>query len=202
MWSQALIDNREKYIAKIEQIKTLPKANELFLHLGCGNIKIPNWTNIDKYVKDPDIVNQDIYSLDYADNSVDGIYSSHSLEHLPIRHARLALKNWFRILKNKGKLFLAIPDLELTMQMILDKNVSFAHRYFWFMHVLFGYQVNSNLRDPKLDSPVDLGQFHTCGFTEELIRFYLLEDGYTILDLYHYDGWSTPSIFIEAEKNV
>lgn len=201
MWSQELTDNQQKYVDKVDQIKQLPKSNELFLHLGCGSIRIPGWVNVDKFVKASDIINQDIYNLAYANNSVDGIYSSHSLEHLPVRHARLALKNWFRVLKKGGKLFLAIPDLEMTMQIILDKTVPFDFRYVWFMHVLFGYQASSDLQDDlELASPVDLGQFHTCGFTEELIRFYLEEDGYKIVELYHYDGWDTPSMFIEAEK--
>lgn len=200
MWSQERIDNREKYCLTIEQIKNLPKEGEKYIHLGCGQLILDNWINIDKYVEKEKIVKMDIYDLSFPQNSVDGIYSSHSLEHLPIRHARKALKNWYNTLKPGGVLFLAIPDLEETMLCLLNKNISFADRYFWFLHVLFGYQTDSSNRNPTLDAPLDLGQFHTCGFTEELITFFLKEDGYKIEEIYKYEGWGTPSIFIKATK--
>jgi len=186
------------YIQKLESIKKLPKSGGLYLHLGCGPHILDNWINIDKYYEDPRVIKEDIYNLDCKE--VDGIYSSHSLEHLPIRHARLALKNWYKILKKGGVLYLAIPDLEETMRKILDSTITFTHRYFWYMHCLFGYQTDSSNTSPSLDSEIDLGQFHTCGFTEELIRFYLNEDGFKVRELFKYDGWSTPSIYLEAEK--
>jgi len=192
--------NRDKYVQKMEDIKNFPKDGDLCLHLGCGEGILDKWINIDKYYEDPRVIKKDIYLLNYPENSVDAIYSSHSLEHLPVRHARLALKNWVKILKPGGKLFLAIPDLEETMRCILNKDISFLDRYTWFLHVLFGYQASSSERDLTLDSPVDYGQFHTCGFTEELIVFYLLDDGYDIIELYHYNGWDTPSMYIEAVK--
>jgi len=189
--------NLERYLKKVEEIKN---TGGVKLHLGCGPRVLDGFINIDKYVINENIVNEDIFNMSFPDNYANLIYSSHSLEHLPIRHARLALKNWFKILKPGGKLFLAIPDLEETIKCILNKNISFAARYFWFMHVLFGYQVDERNSSPELDSPIDYGQFHTCGYTEELITFYLKEDGYKIEELYKYDGWNTPSIFIKAIK--
>ena len=200
MWSQEMIANRVRYTQFLEKLKDLPKDNEAFLHLGCGNKILEKWVNIDKYSKNEKVVKKDIAFLDCPENFADGIYSSHSLEHLPIRHARQALKNWYKILKPGASLYLAIPDLEETIKCLLNKNVSFGSRYFWFMHVLFGYQVDEQNLQPTLDSPVDYGQFHTCGFTEELIVYYLREDGYKIEELYKYDGWNTPSIFIKATK--
>jgi len=192
--------NRDKYSLRIKEIEDFPKEGELCLHLGCGAGILPKWINVDKFYENTQIVKKDIYDLDYPENSIDAIYSSHSIEHLPIRHARLALKNWIKILKLGGKLFLSVPDLEETMRKILDKDIPFPDKYFWYLHVLFGYQTHSDNREPALDSPIDQGQFHTCGFTEELLRFYLWEDGYEIQELYHYDGWDTPSMYIEAIK--
>ena len=65
---------------------------------------------------------------------------------------------------------------------------------------LFGYQANPGENPYDLNCTIDQGQFHTCGFTEELIRFYLNEDGYQIKELFKYDGRDTPSIYLEAEK--
>ena len=189
--------NLERYLKKVEEIKN---TGGVKLHLGCGPRVLDGFINIDKYVINENIVNEDIFNMSFPDNYANLIYSSHSLEHLPIRHARLALKNWFKILKPGGKLFLAIPDLEEIMKALLNKSIPFASRYFWYLHTLFGYQTDSNNLNPKLDSPLDLGQFHTCGFTDELITLYLNEDGYKVDELYKYDGWKTPSMFIEATK--
>ena len=200
MWSKEWTDNQEKYVKTVEELKDLPQAGQIFLHLGCGPKIFDKWINIDKFYDDPKVLKQDCYNPEFLEYSIDGIYSSHTLEHMPIRQARLALKNWFKILKPGGKLFLAIPDMEETMRIILDTSVPFYLRYTWFMYVLFGYQTSSSEIDPPLDVPVDPGQFHTCGFTEELIRFYLEDDGYIIKELCHYDGFDTPSMYIEAFK--
>jgi SAM-dependent methyltransferase len=50
--------------------------------------------------------------LPVADNSVQGIFASHVLEHLAYDDFNLALRNTFRILKPGGVFRLIVPDLE------------------------------------------------------------------------------------------
>ena len=149
MWSEEAIKNRETYVQTIEVIKKLPESQEgTFLHMGCGQNILEGWDNIDKFQENPKIINQDIYNLNYPENSIQGIYSSHSLEHLPIRHARLALKNWYKMLKPGASLYLAVPDLELTMKYILK----FLFFYFFqlklpyfFLFLFFQYKLKIHL---------------------------------------------------------
>ena len=197
-----LIKNRDKVIEIEKNLEKTPKEGEVWLHLGCGDRIWDNWHNIDKYnIKNPRVMQTDMYNLFmYPDNSIDGIYSSHSLEHLPIRHARLALKEWYRVLKPNSMLWLMIPDLEQICKNIINPNINFAAKYFWYLHTMYGWQTDSNTRNPGLDAEIDYGQFHTCGFTEELIKFYLNEDGYKVIDFMPYDGWNTPSLYIQAIK--
>ena len=196
-----MIENRNKYVQIIENIKLLPKVfGGKFLHLGCGKNIYDGWINVDKYYNDGRVRREDIFSLSDDENSVEALYSSHSLEHLPIRHAQLALANWHKVLRVGGKLYLAIPDLELTMHCILNKGIRFEDRYNWFMYVLFGYQTSCEDLNPTINASIDQGQFHTCGFTEESIRHYLSVAGFKINELFHYDGFNTPSIYVEAEK--
>lgn len=72
-----------------------------------------------------------------SDNSYDFILSSHSLEHIanPVK----ALKEWFRILKDKGRLILLLPD----------KNYTFDHRrnYTTFNHLISDYVNNTTEHD-------------------------------------------------------
>jgi len=65
-----------------------------------------------------------------ADEQYDFLLSSHSLEH--VANPLKALKEWFRILKPKGKLILILPDKRYTF----DKN----REYTSFHHLLDDYK--------------------------------------------------------------
>ena len=217
------VANREKMLVKLEEIKqevlsmpvvgrslAVPSrqsildyvASRKYLHLGCGPQIIPGFINADKYVEHPDIQNFDMYNPPYEADSINMIYSSHALEHLPFRLAILAIKNWGKILKPGGELYLAIPDLEEIMLIMLDPKVSKHVKWNWYVYTLFGYQVDPDKysNTMELDLPIEPGQFHTCGFTKEIIEHFLVDAGFTIGEMYNYDGWSTPSIWIEAVK--
>jgi len=198
-----LIEKRNQVIFSEQElfnyVKDYPHGDKTFLHLGCGGRILDGFTNVDKYFEDPKVINFDIFQLPYASHNTDLIFCSHVLEHLPIRHARLAIKEWARVLKpREGKLFLAIPDLELIIKLLLQPNLSSDERD-WFTYTLFGFQTNPANRDANtLDYPVDPGQFHTCGFTKATIMQELTQNGLAIESMYNFDGWGTPSIWIEA----
>lgn len=175
--------------------------NRVFLHLGCGGRVLKGFTNVDKYHKAHKVINYDIFQLPFEAESVDTIFCSHVLEHLPIRHAKMAIKEWARVLKKsdpQGGIYLGIPDLDLILQSLLEPNIDDRTRE-WFLYTLFGFQTNPANRDENvLDYPVDLGQFHTCGFNKKTIQKELEQSGFTITDMFNYDGWGTPSIWVQA----
>lgn len=192
--------NRNIVIQKENNLFSIAKssAEKSYLHLGCGGRILPGFVNIDKYFQDKDVINFDIFQLPYPNNSIDVIYCSHVLEHLPIRHAKLAIIEWSRVLKKGGKLHLAIPDLEVILHKLLDPTLS-EKMHQWMMYTLFGYQTNPANRDPSvLDFPIDPGQFHTCGFTKKTISKELSNNHFLITEIFNFDGWGTPSIWVEA----
>ncbi len=82
----------------------------LKLHLGCGNVKLDGFVNIDM-VKFPAVDKvMDARHLDYADSFVDFIYSAHVLEHFRQTETASVLKEWKRVLKPGGKMIVVIPD--------------------------------------------------------------------------------------------
>lgn len=195
--------NLEKMLGTLEKIKQLPVVEPgVYLHMGCGPQVLEGFVNIDKYQKGEGILQVDMAHPPFTANTATAIYSSHSLEHLPFREARLALKNWGKVLKANGKLYLAIPDLEEIMRIMLDPAVGLHHKWNWYVYTLFGYQVDPSkyAEDPSLDLPSDPGQYHTCGFSKETIRHFLVDSGFVVDEIYNYDGWSTPSMFVEAHK--
>ncbi|GIU68441.1 MAG: hypothetical protein KatS3mg093_328 [Candidatus Parcubacteria bacterium] len=82
------------------------------LHLGCGWRNFgKDWIHIDggNY---PHVVYHDITKLPYNDNSADIIYASHVLQYFDREEVISVLNEWYRVLKPKGLLRVAVPDFE------------------------------------------------------------------------------------------
>jgi SAM-dependent methyltransferase len=62
-----------------------------------------------------------IKGLPVKNNSCDGLYCSHVLEHLSLQDFRIALKNSYNILKPEGIFRLVVPDLEIAAREYLDR---------------------------------------------------------------------------------
>lgn len=78
------------------------------LNLGAGKDYRPGWTNVDYYFEPADM-KFDLSKFQYPieKDSVDEIFASHILEHLPDTVA--AIEEWWRILKPGGKLTIRVP---------------------------------------------------------------------------------------------
>ena len=87
------------------------------LHLGCGKRNFgPDWDHIDggdySHLKSHDIIN-----LPYATNSVDLIYSSHTVEYFDREEIKYVLREWRTVLKMGGVLRIAVPDFEVISRL-------------------------------------------------------------------------------------
>lgn len=106
----------------------------LKLNLGCGNVYLNGWINIDCDSKKADL-NMDLRNpLPYQDNTIDFIYSEHVIEHFTVKEGLALLKECYRVLKPGGIIRIATPDLNYTM---------FRYYFFWrnqSWYKQFGYQ--------------------------------------------------------------
>ena len=92
-----------------EKVKTAKEETHVRLNIGCGMQQISGFLGVDF---DPDVhpdVLAECGELPYADNTVDDIYASHVLEHVPMDYPALA--EWLRVLKPGGMLTVAVPDI-------------------------------------------------------------------------------------------
>jgi len=172
-------------------------GSTLCLDVGCGGAVRPGWIGIDKYTVAPGVINADMCKLPYADNTVDIVHSSHSLEHLSIRKAHRALYEWYRVLKPGGMLFLTMPDLDAIMRILLSP-ITTAQRK-WYMYTLYGWQTHMDSPD-TIDAPDDPGQYHCSGHTMQTLTQELLDIGYVIHDSYLFEGYGTPGLYVNARK--
>lgn len=91
------------------------------LHLGCGEKKWKDYVNVDFYPYDEKIddtsrkgciadVFADIRHLELPGNYIDCIFSAHTLEHFTKWESIDFLKDFYRMLKNNGKIEMETPD--------------------------------------------------------------------------------------------
>lgn len=114
-----------------------------YIQYGCGFSAPENWKNFDasltlrferfpiigklytknerrfpKNIEYGDIVN----GLPLSENSCQGVYCSHILEHLSLEDFRLALKNTYKILKSDAYFRLVLPDLEYLIKQYINNS--------------------------------------------------------------------------------
>ena len=107
------------------------------LHLGCGNVRLPGWMNVDIVpTRATDLV-ADITRLDmFPDRSVEEIRMNAVYEHL-FRHERLsAVREWHRVLTPGGRLHIDwLPDFDVIAKAYLDQSPGIAGPQFDLDHV-------------------------------------------------------------------
>ncbi len=90
------------------------------LHIGCGKVYLPGFTNVDIFSSVHADVYADMAALPFDRGTFDLIYASHVLEHAH-RHMVLAtLSHWRDLLKDGGVLRLAVPNFEACAKHYMD----------------------------------------------------------------------------------
>lgn len=134
----------------------------LRLHLGCGSRYLEGWTNVDRWSPDRKDLVADVAALPFRPGTVDEIFSSHVIEHLPRAGAPRALAHWAQLLKPGGKLAVECPDLEAVCRRFLAAGEQ--ERQGWWIYVLYGLQTHR-------------GEFHLNNFTGASLRAQLERAG-------------------------
>ena len=105
-----------------------------FLHVGCGpqnKFQIKGFDNddwkeirfdIDENVN-PDIVGTLTDMKLVKTGSVDAVYSSHNIEHIYPHEVRIALKEFYRVLKNDGIVVITCPDLQSICEAVVNDKL-------------------------------------------------------------------------------
>ena len=141
------------------------------INLGGGFQKMDGYTNVDICQTGvTDIVHDIEKTLPFENNSVDEIYSSHSLEHCSMNAVPAMLKDWNRVLKENGKIHVIVPELEACLKNFL--NASEEERWGYRIEYIFGGQDNQ------------VGQqLHKSGFTVARLRKLVENAGFQINSL-------------------
>ena len=108
------------------------------LNLGCKTRPIPGFVNMDfEEYPTVDVVG-DVSDLSrFKDESIEEIYASHILEHFKSPQTVPVLKEWFRVLKPGGILYVATPDFKRAIEMYDKVGLSE-----WLVYYMYGDQLH------------------------------------------------------------
>ncbi len=119
-----------------------PTKQKTYLNLGCGHTYDSGWRNLDINPVGTDVEKWEAQlGIPASTGSVDAVYHSHLLEHLSQLDGETLLQECFRVLKPKGILRIAVPDLEQICHEYLkalsrvDQNQEDAHLDAYWMRL-------------------------------------------------------------------
>ncbi|WPC41066.1 class I SAM-dependent methyltransferase [Clostridium sp. JS66] len=101
----------------------------------------------------------------FRDDTFDIIYASHVVEHFDYKDELLqVLKEWKRVLKPNGKLYISVPDLDILAQLFLLKDIDINSR-FEIMRIIFGGHTTDY-------------DYHYTGLNFEFLYSFLYQTGF------------------------
>lgn len=99
---------------------TLHKIKKL--QLGCGDNKLHSWLNSDKNGIGSVVPIDVTRKLPLSDSSFHYVFCEHLIEHLTQDQGKKLLAEIFRILKSRGKVRIATPDLKFLIDLYKTKK--------------------------------------------------------------------------------
>ena len=134
------------------------------LHIG-GEEKKEGWKILNIQKKDAVDFVGDITDLDqFEDNSIEEIYASHVVEHVAQKDVEKTLKGIHRVLKNNGKFYVSVPDMDILCKIFIDPTAPSKVK-FHVMRMMFGGQT-------------DDFDFHYFGWNYQFMNEFLHKAGF------------------------
>jgi predicted SAM-dependent methyltransferase len=135
------------------------------LHIGGEQVK-ESWKILNIQPKEGVDFIGDISNLSqFADASIDEIYASHTLEHVPQKKMAETLRGIYRVLKAEGKFYISVPDLDILCHTFISPVAPMEVK-FQMMRMMFGGQE-------------DNFDFHYFGWNQALLYQYLGTAGFS-----------------------
>jgi predicted SAM-dependent methyltransferase len=107
---------------------------KFYVNLGCGELNHPAFVNVDTSPWEHVHYVHSVDSLPmFQSNTVDLIYCSHCLEHVPHHETARVLKEWHRVLKPGGILKIGVPNLDAVIRFYQENPDKFEEAQWYFM---------------------------------------------------------------------
>lgn len=201
--------------------------NKIYVQFGAGNEAIPGWLNFDasptlriqkiplfgrivrpwlNCVFDDEIQYGDIVKgLSLKDNSVDGLFCSHVLEHLTLADFSLSLNNCYRYLKQGGIFRIIVPDLDWYITRYLSEIKSSDADVVKEASIKFIRGTNLGMEQSRLKFSTRIidafsGRGHRWMWNFDSLSSALIEHGFVDIKKFE-QGQCDDELFIRPERN-
>ena len=136
------------------------------LHIG-GREKKDGWEIYDAVNSDiVDYVGNAKELSRFSDESFDILYASHVVEHFDYKSELVTvLKEWKRVLKSGGKIYISVPDLDVLANLFIMKDKFDIDERYFIMRMMFGGHINEY-------------DYHYTGLNFEFLASFLYEAGF------------------------
>jgi len=126
--------------------KVVPnESGGIRLNLGCGPFPLDGFINVDQFESvEPDLL-CDATCLPYKAGTVDEIYAGHLLEHFHFEDGKNALRYWFSLLKQGGKIAVTVPDYDFLVKKYCENPNPDALIEFNNLYIYSGSQPSPHL---------------------------------------------------------
>lgn len=91
---------------------------------GCKN-NAPGWKIVDLRAGADIQIDISRNSLPISDQSVDSIYTSHTLEHILPQYTDFVFKECYRVLKVNSKIRIVVPDIDLAIRAYFNNDITY-----------------------------------------------------------------------------
>jgi len=127
----------------------------------------------------------------FEDGTFAEIYASHVLEHFDYKDELLStLKEWHRVLKPGGRLFISVPNLDVLAKLLLDKDRLTVDERFFVMRMIFG-------------GHIDAHDYHSVGLNADFLLGYLQAAGFgTIFSVDTFDIFQDTSSMLFKDELI
>mgnify|MGYP001566893051 FL=1 len=136
----------------------------LKLNLGCGNVILEGFVNVDMYAPRADVKADLSKRLPFEDGVAERVVLCHVIEHISYRKTLDLLEEVHRVMEIGGSFELAYPEWKECVKAFLEnKN---GENYRWWIQTLYGSQT-------------DAGQFHVAPIITDHLIDQLSDVGFT-----------------------
>lgn len=189
------------YLRSSFKWKGLAQEPKLQLELGAGPRKGSNgWTTVDLNLG-ADVPWDLRRPLPLPDASVDTIYSSHMLEHIPYEDMLILIRECSRLLKPSGEFLVCVPDARVFIEAYMEERLAFERDTWWQPAA-----VDTNSWIDQLNYIAYMNEGHKYLFDEQGLLNTLRKGGFSDVQRRDFDPaldrelYRTQSVYAVARK--
>ncbi len=215
LFEHAIFECRSKLGRVFAKDLKVSKDKKNYINLGSGNIYIDGMINIDFFANKNKDYGLDLrYPFRIEDESMDGIFSDHTFEHLTHKEIEHVLGESLRVLKKGSKIRIIVPNMSIFIKKYCENDLDWFNKWKdvvlkdesrWYMHKyftkIFALNFTSNF------------YYHQSSWDFEMAKHFLEKNGFSNIKQYSYNEGTKEllhdsvledrriiSLYVEAEK--